>query len=217
MTTVSTAATATAPKTTVTGRQGSLINGDLETFLRLLTTQMRNQDPLNPMESSEFAVQLATFSGVEQQVRTNQLLESLASQKSLSGLAELAGWVGMEARVAAPVQFTGTPVSLSPAPDQGADQAVLVTYDAQNREVKREAVSLTATSLTWVGTDGAGAVLPTAAYSFKLESFRAGTLMSSKPVEAYATVTEVRNSATGALVVLDSGAMVPAASVSALR
>jgi flagellar basal-body rod modification protein FlgD len=213
MTTVPLATTPAAS----TARQGSLINGDLETFLRLLTTQMKNQDPLNPMESSEFAVQLATFSGVEQQVRTNQLLESLAGQHSLSGLAELAGWVGMEARVAAPVQFTGTPVSLSPAPDQGADQAVLVTYDSQNREVKREAASPTATALTWVGTDGNGGVLPAGAYSFKLESYRTGTLMSSKPVEAYATVTEVRNSAAGPVVVLASGATVPAASVSALR
>ena len=39
---------------------------DFETFLRMLTVQMQNQNPLNPMESQEFAVQLATFSGVEQ-------------------------------------------------------------------------------------------------------------------------------------------------------
>lgn len=38
-------------------------NSDFETFLRMLTTQLQNQDPLKPMESTEFAVQLATFSG----------------------------------------------------------------------------------------------------------------------------------------------------------
>ena len=43
----------------------------------MLTTQIKNQDPLNPMEGTEFAVQLATFSGVEQQVQTNQLLARL--------------------------------------------------------------------------------------------------------------------------------------------
>ena len=45
----------------------AMINSDFETFLKMLTAQMENQDPLNPIESSDYAVQLATFSGVEQQ------------------------------------------------------------------------------------------------------------------------------------------------------
>jgi flagellar basal-body rod modification protein FlgD len=57
----------------------TVITADFQTFLQLLTTQLKNQDPLNPMESTEYATQLATFSGVEQQVRTNELLESLSS------------------------------------------------------------------------------------------------------------------------------------------
>lgn len=48
-----------------------------EVFLKMLTTQIKNQDPLNPMENTEFAVQLATFTGVEQQVQTNLLLTQL--------------------------------------------------------------------------------------------------------------------------------------------
>ena len=65
----------------------------------MMTVQMENQDPLNPMESSEFAVQLATFSGVEQQIRTNDLLASMIASQTAGGLAELANWVGMEARL----------------------------------------------------------------------------------------------------------------------
>ena len=64
----------------------AVISSDFETFLKMLTTQMQNQDPLNPIESSDYAVQLATFSGVEQQVRTNQLLADLANQMGSSGL-----------------------------------------------------------------------------------------------------------------------------------
>ena len=60
-----TGATNTAPTQT---KSSGFSGGDFETFLKMLTTQIRNQDPLNPMEGSEFAVQLATFSGVEQQV-----------------------------------------------------------------------------------------------------------------------------------------------------
>ena len=60
----------------------SVISSDFETFLKMLTTQLQNQDPLDPVKSEDFAVQLATFSGVEQQVLTNDLLESLGAQMS---------------------------------------------------------------------------------------------------------------------------------------
>lgn len=52
-------------------KTAAFASSDFETFLKMLTTQIKNQDPLNPMEGTEFAVQLATFSGVEQQVMTN--------------------------------------------------------------------------------------------------------------------------------------------------
>lgn len=45
-------------------------------FLQLLVAQLRYQDPLNPMEAQEFASQLAEFSGLEQQIKTNELLEA---------------------------------------------------------------------------------------------------------------------------------------------
>ena len=79
----------------------TMISSDFQTFLRMMTAQMQNQDPLNPMEASDFAVQLATFSGVEQQVRSNDLLAGLSDQMSLMGVSQLAGWVGMEARTGA--------------------------------------------------------------------------------------------------------------------
>ena len=78
------------------------ISADFETFLKMLTVQMQNQDPLNPIDSADYAVQLATFSGVEQQVQTNDLLKGLAASLGAAGLSEMAGWVGMEARTAAP-------------------------------------------------------------------------------------------------------------------
>ncbi len=209
--------TATRSQAAPSAQTTSGLSGDMDTFLRLLTAQLRNQDPLKPMESTEFAVQLATFSSVEQQVRTNGFLERIAGEGSLSGMADLAGWVGMEARVAAPVQFTGAPVSLTYRADAGADAAVLVTYDSLNREVKREAVSPTATSLTWVGTDGSGGLLPNGSYTFKLESVKADEVLSQKPVEVFASVTEVQSETDGPVVVLQGGSSVAASAVTALR
>ena len=65
--------------------QGSTL--DHETFLQLLVTQMKTQDPTKPMESTEYVAQLATFSQVEQSVQLNNKLDSLLTSSTLS-LAE---------------------------------------------------------------------------------------------------------------------------------
>ena len=95
----STLSPVTSAKPTSAPRQA--ISADFDTFLKMLTTQMQNQDPLNPIDSADYAVQLATFSGVEQQMKTNQLLDDLASQFGVMGMSQLAAWVGQEARAAA--------------------------------------------------------------------------------------------------------------------
>ncbi len=198
-------------------RNGTLINSDFQTFLVMLTTQMQNQDPLNPIDSTDYAQQLATFSGVEQQVRTNTLLEALSARMGLSGMAEMAGWVGKEARVAAPVQFEGAPLTLFPMPAAGADRMVLVAQDAQGREVTRSEVPVSADPLTWAGTNATGAPLASGAYSFRLESYGAGELVGVAAVEAYGRVAEIRNGPEGALLVLEGGAVIAPAEVAALR
>lgn len=196
---------------------GAKLSGDFQTFLVMLTTQMQNQDPLNPIDSTDFATQLATFSGVEQQVQTNTLLESLSGRLGLSGLTSFAGWVGMEARVAAPVTFAGAPLTLFPAPAADADQAVLVAFDATGREVTRAQIPLSADPVTWAGTDARGAPLASGSYRFQLENYSAGALTSTTPVEAFGRITEVRNGADGALLVLDSSAEVAPDAIRALR
>lgn len=50
---------------------------EFQTFLQLLTAQMRHQDPLEPLDSTQFVAQLAAFSSVEQQITTNEKLDNL--------------------------------------------------------------------------------------------------------------------------------------------
>lgn len=199
------------------GAQSALISSDFETFLLMLTTQIQNQDPLNPMESTEFAQQLATFSSVEQQVKTNTLLESLSDKLGLSGIAQLAPWVGMEARVDAPVMFDGAPLTLYPAPDATADQALLVVLDANGKEVMRTPTAVTAAPVDWAGTDASGTPLPSGAYSFTLESYSGGQLIGTSAVQTYGTITEVRNGPSGTEIVLEGGAVITTADIAALR
>ncbi|HXF55685.1 MAG TPA: flagellar hook assembly protein FlgD [Hyphomicrobiaceae bacterium] len=60
------------------------ISVDYNAFLRLLIAQMKHQDPTNPMESSEYVAQLATFSSVEQAVQTNSKLDALLTSFALA-------------------------------------------------------------------------------------------------------------------------------------
>jgi len=76
----------TSSTATTTASQASATTVDYESFLRLLVTQMKNQDPTAPMDSTDYVAQLATFSQVEQTVQTNSKLDSLL-QMSLLGQA----------------------------------------------------------------------------------------------------------------------------------
>ncbi|MBA3910428.1 MAG: flagellar basal body rod modification protein [Rhodobacter sp.] len=193
------------------------ITSDFNTFLRMLTVQMKNQDPLNPIDSADYAMQLATFSGVEQQVRTNQLLAEMTSKFQQMDMAGMASWIGQEARSNAPVYFDGSPVTLSPNPAQGATGAVVVVKDAQGRLVSREQIPATAQSYQWLGADAAGNRLPTGVYTVTLESLKGEQVIDNRPIEHYAPVIEVRGGPGGAKLVLDGGVEVLASAVTALR
>lgn len=200
-----------------TGERSGLVSSDFETFLLMLTTQLENQDPLNPIESEEFAVQLATFSGVEQQVLTNQLLRDLAGGLGAAGLAQLAGWVGMEGRVVAPVAFDGAPVDIAPEPDPGSDRAELVVLDVYGLEVARQRVPLGVDTIAWAGVGSDGRPLPSGEYTLELDSFNQGELTGTRPVAHYAAITEARHGPEGIELVLAGGAAVASDAVTALR
>jgi flagellar hook assembly protein FlgD len=100
------------PTAAPTSRKSAAISSDFETFLKMLTVQMQNQDPLNPIDSTDYAVQLATFSGVEQQVRTNQILSELSELLGGSGLGQAAQWIGKDVLAVAPASFAGDPLTI---------------------------------------------------------------------------------------------------------
>lgn len=75
------------------------LSGNFDTFLHILTAQIQNQDPLEPLDSSQFTEQLVQFSGVEQQIRVNQQLETLIANSNSSTGAMLSGYLGQEAEI----------------------------------------------------------------------------------------------------------------------
>lgn len=190
---------------------------DFETFLRMLTVQLQNQDPLNPTDPSDYAVQLATFSGVEQQVRTNELLDTLAAGLGALQMGDLAGWIGMEAESAAAIGFDGSPVDLTLPAIPGAEAAELVVTDPAGREVQRLPVSPDGGTYRWDGEVPGAGLLLNGHYALNVEGRRGGELHGSSPVTRFAEVVQAHTGPEGITLTLADGAEVPAAEVTALR
>lgn len=212
------AATASTTGTPVSRSSTEALSSDFETFLKMLTVQLQNQDPLNPLDSNEYAVQLATFSGVEQQVRTNDLLSAMLEQSASADLSRMAGWVGQTVRVEGAAMFQGDPITVSPSPAQGADHADLVIRDAQGLERNRLRISLDGSPVNWSGTDKRGATVGWGTYSFEVESFDAkDNLVAESDAEIYAEVIEARTDGTSVSLVLPGGIEVDSSVVTAIR
>ena len=74
-----------------------MLASNFETFLSLLTAQLKNQDPLSPVDSNAFTAQLTQMAGVEQQLLTNTLLNSLLQAQQGDGLTGAAQYIGKDA------------------------------------------------------------------------------------------------------------------------
>jgi flagellar basal-body rod modification protein FlgD len=86
---------ATSSATSQTGDDAlASLSGDYSNFLTLLTTQLKNQDPLSPMDSTQFTQQLVQFSAVEQQINGNKKLDQLIGLQSTANAYGAVGFVG---------------------------------------------------------------------------------------------------------------------------
>ena len=91
------AATTSTTTTSTTSAVNSGLNSlasNYQTFLSLLTTQLKNQDPLSPMDTTQFTSQLTQMTGVEQQLLSNQLLQQLVTANQSSGLNSGVSMIG---------------------------------------------------------------------------------------------------------------------------
>lgn len=192
----------------------AMISSDFQTFLRMLTVQMQNQNPLEPVEASDFAAQLATFSGVEQQVLTNDLLSQMASRM---GLSELASWVGKDALTSAPVYMSDEPVRLVPPEVLGANRAELIVTDLNGMEVGRFEIDPYATEIIFEMPDEDDGGFAEGYYQIGMESFDGTTSLGINPVLGYARIEEARMDAGQILLILQGGHIIDSSQVIGLR
>jgi flagellar basal-body rod modification protein FlgD len=161
------------PTSSATGSTGSAarsanrLSGDMDTFLKLLTTQLQNQDPTAPMDANQLTEQLVQFSTVEQQINTNATLEQLLSLQQSSQLGEAAGLVGRRVAVETdrlPLQQGRAEVNLPAA--GAARTARIEVRDASNQLVRTSDVPLGSSASTWRwdGLDSRGRQRPDGLY-----------------------------------------------------
>ncbi|UWQ95661.1 flagellar hook assembly protein FlgD [Rhodobacteraceae bacterium M385] len=193
------------------------ITSDFDMFLRLLTTQMQNQDPLDPADSTEYTAQLATFSGVEQQVETNNLLRDLQASFASMNMGQLSGWIGMEARAEVPVNFTGQTTMVQVAPHALADRMELIVRNAAGDVVANVPALLSDEPFAWAGEGSDGTPLPHDTYSLSVQSWSGEDILEERSAFVYGEITEAQTLAGEVWVTMENGVSLPAENVQGLR
>ena len=213
-----TAATLAAANTTTTvPTSNALITSDFEVFLTMLTAQAKYQDPLEPIDSSEYAAQLAQFSMVEQQVETNTLMEQLVSALNTSDAGNLASWIGMDALTTGPANFDGSPITIVPNPPAGAEEMFLVVTDQNGGFIETRQLNVSSDPVQWDGLRADGTQYLPGNYSFEIETRANDEVLSIDNARVFDRVTESRLENGATRVVLASGHSVESSNVLGLR
>lgn len=193
----------------------SALSSNYELFLSILTTQIKNQDPLDPMDSSKYTEQLVQYSSVEQQIKTNDQLGDLLSVMAATTASSY-------------VNYLGTNVVASGATTQLKDGEATWTYDSPSSGKARVEIrnSLGAVvyagdvdlaegrdTFTWDGRTTAGSLAEEGNYSIAIGRYDSNN-QPTVPVatEVEGTVEGIEFTASGAILLIN-GTRIPAGSV----
>src|SRR6202011_4246698 len=91
--------TSSSSGSSLSSNTGGTLAGNFQTFLTLLTTQLKNQNPLSPLDTNQFTQQLVQFASVEQQLKTNDQLTSLVTLQQTAQSTQALTFVGKTAVV----------------------------------------------------------------------------------------------------------------------
>jgi flagellar basal-body rod modification protein FlgD len=182
MTTVSpTSAAATSATTPDAMKQ---LSGNFSTFLTLLTSQLKNQDPTSPMDSNTFTQQLVMYSQVEQQIDTNSNLKTLIGQGTSNAAAVTTGYLGKKVSITnGNASLTGGAANWTYNLGAAAATNQVSITDSNGKLVYTGAGETTAGNHTfsWNGKDNNGNQLADGAYTLNVAATGAagGTVTSS--------------------------------------
>ncbi|ONG48090.1 flagellar biosynthesis protein FlgD [Pseudoroseomonas deserti] len=206
-----------------TAQLSNTSNADFDRFLKLLTAQMKYQDPMDPTDPTQFVAQLAQFSQVEQQTKTNALLQGIADALAGNGkLSENAALLGKSVKTEAstltvPEGGGSVPITVDVSAT-GLKNLRLEVLDARSDVLRRINLNAGTTDLSFDGKDGNGNPLAAGQYTVRVVGEDdANKRTTAGTVTVAGKVTEVRRDSSGGYnLVLDTGAVVSAADVTRL-
>lgn len=188
-------ATASAASSSSSSSNGmSQLSGNFDTFLQLLTTQLQNQDPMSPMDANQFTQELVEFSGVEQQINTNDSLKQLISLSQGNATANAVSYLGKT------VTVTNGDASLKDGEADwnyalgGAANANTLTITDSSGKVVYTATGETTTgqhAFQWDGKDADGNDLPDGTYTLHVTATASDGSAIQSAVASTGVVTEV--------------------------
>jgi len=152
-------------------------SSNFQSFLSLLTTQLQNQDPLNPMDSTQFTSQLVQFTGVEQGILQNQNLQQLISLQTNSQMANASNYIGWEVNASGgdKVQLTGSQATINyDITDPTTAQVKITITDSNGNVINTLNETPTSTGpqgVSWNGANSSGTVVPDGSYNVQIQAF----------------------------------------------
>jgi flagellar basal-body rod modification protein FlgD len=208
---IASAITATGTRGGTTDAATSELTGNINTFLKLLTTQLRHQDPTAPMDPNQMVGQLSQFSMVEQQIAVNKHMNSLISLQRSAVMLDAAGLVGQKVEVESrSIELRGgvTQALALPSADGAVRQARIAITNQAGDTVRAAVVPLggSASGWTWDGLNDAGRVVADGTYAVTIAGLDAsGRPRSSITSAVSGTVTSIERS--GDLAMLSVGTL----------
>jgi len=169
------------------------LSSDSNTFLKLLTTQMQNQDPLKPMDTSEYTQQLVQFSQVEQSIQQNQSLKDILAKLSSNDLSNAAALIGKVASFDSSIAGLGPSGTTSwrYSLDRPAQSLVATVSDAAGNTVTTRRIDPAGDRFAWDGTDDRGERAAPGTYTLSLSAIDASGSSVPAAIAAQGVVVEV--------------------------
>lgn len=168
-------ATGTSPSktsgvTTKSASDATTIANNFETFLTLLTTQLKNQNPLEPLDTNQFTQQLVQFAGVEQQINMNQQLTSLVNLQKANQVTSAMSFLGATATVdSSSTKLANSRATWTFAVDKPSNGTITIR-DAAGQTAYSGAFPLNAgtQAFAWDGRGDNGGKWPDGAYTLSI-------------------------------------------------
>lgn len=177
------------------GAAMSKTSADFNMFLKMLTTQMQNQDPLDPMDTSEYTQQLVQYSQVEQTIQQSTTLKDILARLSTQEMAQASGFIGREAHFDSSMAGLAgdSPARWAYTAGRPIASLVATVSDASGKVVDTRTLDPSNTSgrFDWDGALPSGAQAPDGTYSIALKGVDSSGGSVPVTVSTIGTVNEV--------------------------